>query len=295
MNSLYFRLIGRCVVLVSLMLVGVIDSYPETEPPYEAPVSGVDHIALAVADLDIAGERYRQLGFTLKQGRPHANGIRNLHAKFSDGTEIELIAVEEARDALTAEYRDHLVEGEGPAFVALFAPDMDDLTPHLVEEGFAVQRHGKHVSFFEEDSLRYLFFGPRNHSHTDAPEHFDHANGTEALIGVWISGDDLSAERRLLATLGADITREEVHAPHRTSVMVARFPQAEVLLMPGSLQAVPGRKIVGATLRVDGLEDFRQALTMSGLEVPPVQRTKHGRSMFLPPEITHGIWLEFRE
>src|SRR5258706_3434253 len=31
----------------------------------------------------------------------------------------------EARDALTATYRRHLAEGDGPAFLALFAPSME--------------------------------------------------------------------------------------------------------------------------------------------------------------------------
>jgi hypothetical protein len=50
-----------------------------------AAVLGIDHVPVAVADLESAGEQYRALGFALKPGRPHANGIQNLHAKFPDG------------------------------------------------------------------------------------------------------------------------------------------------------------------------------------------------------------------
>jgi len=68
--------------------------------PQKLPeLEGLDHIVVAVKDLEAAAERYRGFGFTLKPGRPHANGIRNLHVKFPDGTEIELLTV----DALEVE------------------------------------------------------------------------------------------------------------------------------------------------------------------------------------------------
>ena len=41
---------------------------------------GIDHVPIAVNDLEQAAAAYRRLGFVLKPGRPHANGIRNLHA-----------------------------------------------------------------------------------------------------------------------------------------------------------------------------------------------------------------------
>jgi Glyoxalase-like domain len=44
----------------------------------QAPRSiSLDHVVLAVHDLDAAAVRYRRLGFALKPGRPHQNGIRN--------------------------------------------------------------------------------------------------------------------------------------------------------------------------------------------------------------------------
>ena len=47
---------------------------------------------------------------------PHDNGIRNQHAKFPDGTELELITATEARDVLTTTYVRYLASGDGPAF-----------------------------------------------------------------------------------------------------------------------------------------------------------------------------------
>jgi hypothetical protein len=50
---------------------------------------------------------------------------------------------------------------------------------------------------------------------------------------------------------------------------------------------VPGRRIVGATVRVRDLAAARRVLGGRGREI--------GSSIFLPPELTHGLWLELRE
>ena len=262
------------------------------EPPL---VLGLDHIPLAVTDLAAASERYRQLGFTLKPGRPHENGIRNQHVKFADGTAIELITAGEARDALTAEYLRHLAGGDGPAFVSFFAPEMNRVAGQFDAEGRAYRRSGGLLDFPEGDDLRYIFFGQGNTSPTDRPEHFRHANGADALIGVWIASDDLAAERTLLGGLGVVMQDEDVQVPDAVRAPVARLPRGEVVLLPGARQRVPGRPIVGATLRVRDLTLLQRALAKGTWRLPPVVHTTHHASVFVPPDLAHGLWLEFRQ
>lgn len=266
----------------------------EAAPKSPPAILGLDHIPTAVNDLAAAAERYRQLGFALKPGRPHDNGIRNQHVKFPDGTELELITASEARDSLTTYYRRHLAAGDGPAFLALYAPEPDRLARLLDAEKRTYRRNGGMLSLPEPDPLRYLFFAQRNRSPTDKPEHFRHANGAESLIGVWLAGDDLEAERGLFARLGATFTEETVHTPEALKASVARFQEGEVVFLPGARQAVPGRRIVGATLRTRDLKAVRNALKKARHPVPPVVKTARGASLFLPPSLTHGLWLEFR-
>ena len=235
-----------------------------------SPATGLDHIPIAVSDLDRAAADYRALGFALKPGRPHDNGITNQHVKFPDGTELELITAPEARDALTATYRKHLAAGEGPAFLALFAPGVDTGSLGL-----------------NADPLRYIFMFGRNQSPTDRPEHFAHANTAESLIGVWLAGDDLSAERRLLEKIGARIHEDEVRVPEPVQAHVARLAEGEVVLLPGARQLVRGRRIVGATVRIRDLATAERATGGRGQKI--------GSSIFLPPAVTHGLWLELRE
>jgi hypothetical protein len=76
---------------------------------------------------------------------------------------------------------------------------------------------------------------------------------------------------------------------------VAQLEEGEVVLLPGSHQLVPGRRIVGATLRTKSLKAAENALRQGGLDVPETVSTKGGTSIFLTPDLTHGIWLELRE
>jgi len=232
-----------------------------------AAVAGLDHVPIAVRDLDTAAAAYRRLGFSLKPGRAHENGLRNVHAKFPDGTELELITAPEVRDPLTAKYRKHLEAGDGPAFLALFAPSG---APE-VEKPF------------------YVFFGRRNHSPTDRPEHFAHENTAGSLIAVWLAGE-LTDEQRMLTALKAPLVVRDVHVPDRMRATVARLPEGEILLLPASRQLVGNRPIVGATVRVRSLDTARATLARNGVPVRVA-----GTSVFIAPESAHGLWLEMRE
>ena len=79
----------------------------------------IDHLPLAVRDLDAAVEDLSILGFTIKQGRLHQNSIKNAHVKFADGSSLELITTTSPRDQLSQFYIQFISEGEGPAFIAL--------------------------------------------------------------------------------------------------------------------------------------------------------------------------------
>jgi catechol 2,3-dioxygenase-like lactoylglutathione lyase family enzyme len=260
----------------------------------DAAVRGLDHIPIAVHDLEAAAARYRELGFTLKPGTPHDNGIRNQHVKFADGTELELITAPRAVDPLTSTYRQHLSAGDGPAFVAFYAPSMVRVAEQLDVVRQAYRKDHVFIDIPNDDPIGYVFFGPRNRSPTDRPEHFAHANSADSLVAVWIAADDLSRERRLLQALGATFARKAVRVPDPLTADVARLPEGDVLLLPGARQLVPGRRIVGATLRVRSLENAKAVLSAI---VPALDLRVGGdaTSIILPPSVTHGLWLELRE
>lgn len=263
-------------------------------PGHAAEVMGMDHIPIAVRDLGAAIRSYEHLGFALKQGRYHADGVSNGHIKFPDGTELELISAVEAVDDLTAEYRQFLERGEGPAFLGFFAPRRNDLIDRL-SAGFAsADFSSSWIRFPQSDPLHYIFFGQRNASATDRPEHFAHPNGAQSLIGVWLAGDDFSREQELFRSLGATSSTERACTPECARQARWRFAESEITLLPSSRGLSTSRKIVGAVVRVRSIRATKAFLQ----GVVPTLTEAHGEhwdSIFIPPDVTHGIWLELRE
>jgi len=194
-------------------------------------VVGMDHIPVVVADLERAEADFYAMGFSLKPGRTHTDGIRNAHVKFPDSTEIELITAPAAVDALTAEYRAKLRDGEGPVYFGLYAPDRVALAAKLGALGFPIHNDEALLDFPPENPLHPLFFGNRNKSPTDKPEHFAHANTAERLSALWVN--DSQPLRALLQGLGIVMT------PMPPSNPLCDFKGTVATLPDGNLYLVP--------------------------------------------------------
>lgn len=253
---------------------------------------GLDHIPVAVRDLDRAVATYRALGFAIKPGRPHANGIRNAHVKFGDGPGIELITADEAVDDLTARYRSLLADGDGPAFLALRAPDTDGLRAALRRGTYAFRRDND-LTVLRQPALDYLFFVHDNRSPTDRPEHFAHSNGARALIRVWIATDDRQDLERLLVALGASVRTDTVRAPEPGPATVASVENGEMIIVPAAHQLIKGRPIIGATFRVGDVAAVVRQLSAAGLSAREDEAAAGQRRVVIPPHEAHGMWLAF--
>lgn len=222
-------------------------------------IGGLDHVPIAVRDLDESVRLFQKLGFSLKKGRPHDNSITNYHAKFSDGTELELITATDALDPVSAGYVSFLKEGEGPAYLCLYEPDMPT---HL-------------------NKPDYIFFGRRNYVESDPPEIYHHRNGALRLSAVWLSGRDRD-ESALFSQLGYLMSRSDTALGE--SVNYSRGDSTVRLVASSELV-----RIVGVTVRVKTLELVRSVLGESGI----VWRDSGG-SLFVE-SVVGDSFVEFQE
>ena len=62
-------------------------------------LKGIDHIVIAVPDLDVARKSYEALGFSVVPGGRHPVGTHNALIAFADGAYVELIAFYEKNPA----------------------------------------------------------------------------------------------------------------------------------------------------------------------------------------------------
>src|ERR1700687_4838382 len=91
---------------------------------------GIDHLVIAVRDLDVAGATYRRLGFTLTPEARHPFGTKNSLVQL-DGAFLELVAIADPalipeptrRFSFAAFNRDFLARHEGLSMLVLKSRD----------------------------------------------------------------------------------------------------------------------------------------------------------------------------
>jgi catechol 2,3-dioxygenase-like lactoylglutathione lyase family enzyme len=230
----------------------------------------LDHVVVAVRDLDAASDAYRGLGFTLKEGRLHRNGIRNRHAKLRDGFSLELLTIDgEPGGETAARYAEFLAEGEGAAYLALRAEPSEvvDAASRAGIEAFISGERGFTYATLADPDLAAVFFLGYETPVTDPAGIVTHANGVVGVDEVRIeAGRSLEA---LLEALGAVRCRAEAEdLPGRYGVTFAVDGGRVTLLR------TPGR---GKRPRVRGVRL---------LSIADSSGERH-----LPPDRTHGVWL----
>jgi hypothetical protein len=251
-------------------------------------VVGLDHIPVVVADLERAQADFRAMGFSIEPGRMHTDGIRNAHVKFRDGTEIELITAPVAVDALTTEYRAKLKDGDGPVYFGLYAPDRAALAAKLGTFGIPVQNDQGILDFSSESPLHPLFWGDRNKSPTDKPEHFAHANSADRVSAFWVS--DNQELRALLQDLGIALR------PMRPCAPISALESKIAVLPEGDLHLIPSASasVIAARVEVRDLRTLRDILKRNNVPIANGIKCDRG-AIWISPTTAHGIWLEFVE
>jgi catechol 2,3-dioxygenase-like lactoylglutathione lyase family enzyme len=188
----------------------------------------LDHVVIAVDDLDTASRDYHALGFTVVAGGVHANrATHNALIAFEDGTYIELLAAT-GSDPLPGliDFGMLLKHGEGLVGFALRSTDLDAEADRLRAVGFTVgdvvpgERRrsetmvirwklalldGGFAPFLIEDVT------PRDWRVSSDPAVTTHANQARGLRAVTIGVRDVtSAEKRYAKLLGTPELSEPI-------------------------------------------------------------------------------------
>jgi len=102
-------------------------------------ITGLDHLVVAVRDLDKARDAYSRLGFTVTP-RGHHTELKSANhtVMFASGTYVELLGIEDKRPA-NAHYSAFLLKREGIAAVALKTADARAARDPLTAAGFPAE------------------------------------------------------------------------------------------------------------------------------------------------------------
>ena len=259
----------------------------------------LDHVAIAVSDLEAAETFFRDaLGFSIKEGRLHENTLDNRHIKFGDGSALELITAAEPVDELAQWYLNFLEHGSGAAFLSLTGSAITDVGTALTAAGYDYRlTPGESVSTLATppgDSLYNLFFVETHDRAPDLPEHLDHANHAIRLEAVWWAAGGRRTLPRLMEHFAIQScgTLELPFPP--STVELFKLTRGEIYVVDREPQHARS-PVLGVTIEVTSLPDAAAALSPTVRSAARVGQSTRGRSLIIPPNAAHGIWLEFLE
>ncbi|HYH38840.1 MAG TPA: VOC family protein [Azospirillum sp.] len=207
-------------------------------------IDGIDHLVIAVRDLDRAREAYAKLGFTLTaRGRHTELKSANHTIMFADDY-VELLAIEEPNPA-TAAWSEFLKTREGLAAAALKTADARAAQAELAAAGLS---GGEAVDFGRPVDLpegrrdaRFTItqvapaatpggrmFLCQHHTRDVVwrPEYLTHENGATALAALIVAADDPEAVAGPYATLFG------THVEPRGAIRVVQTGAAPIVVAP---------------------------------------------------------------
>lgn len=256
-------------------------------------LTGIDHLVVAVRDLETAVERYSQLGFTVVPGGRHPVATHNALIAFADGAYLELIAFYEPSPehrwwgplrrggglvdfcaqtddllADTAAFRQAGVEIDDPKPLSRVRPDGYTLSWVL-----SIPRggHGGVAPFLIQDQT------PREER---VPRETAHRNRVTGIGTVTVAVHDVATVRRWYAAVlrqpGQEVRRDGLDAagvrftigPHLFDFVAPRGP----------------RSPLGDWLRARGPSPYAATLRTTSGETGPLDETKTlGARLLLAP------------
>jgi hypothetical protein len=209
----------------------------------------LDHVVLAVRDLDRASAPFRAHGFRLKPGRLHGNNLLNRHVKFRDGSSLELMTVQgEPRDAMARDYAELAAAGEGGVYVALRVESLarpvkaaGALDLDSRESGSGPWRF---LSFSPPSPAAAVFFSAGSGVVQDPEALVSHEPDVTGLAEAWLEGgSELAA---LLERLGATRCGPARSPDGRTGERLALSRGSIVVVKPSSARP----RVLGVVLRL---------------------------------------------
>lgn len=191
----------------------------------------IDHLVIAVDDLEAASKDYRDLGFTVVPGGRHTGiGTYNSLIAFRDGSYLELIGFYE-KPRPDHRWWAPLQKGGGLVDFCLQTDDLPRETQALRRAGIDIGEPEKRDRKRPDGKeIRWMFSLARGAQRgvapfiiTDetgrderVPRERDHANGVIGISTVTVAVSDVAQVRRWYSTIlnqpGAEVTRQDLLA-----------------------------------------------------------------------------------
>jgi catechol 2,3-dioxygenase-like lactoylglutathione lyase family enzyme len=292
---------------------------------------GLDHVGVAVPDLEAAARTYQDvLGFSKPQTGRLPNGIRNVNFYFADATYLELLThYDRGKATWLADFTD---QHSGALFVVLSAYSAEATAAFLARRGLRLSKpvsgtiqtaadqampQEKWQTFAYEksplpgDPLYFIaYHRPGREAYLEKLKDrrvrrlLYHDNTALGLQAVWLAVADLPRATQAFVgagfTAGRTFSEPRLHAHGQAiaagegaiHLLASATPDGEIATF---LRRRGGPGLVGVTIeagsaaaagRLIGARTRRTFTPAPGLLGP---------SVLIPPDLAHGVWLEFAE
>jgi catechol 2,3-dioxygenase-like lactoylglutathione lyase family enzyme len=289
---------------------------------------GIDHVGVGVRDLAQTQHDYEQLGFKVGKGGHFPGGVSNSIVSFQNNSYLELLTFTGGTPVgWASEVADFLKKHEGAMFLGidvssakaaadyLRAHDFDVEGPDpgsIMKEGettppppmwYDVSTADKPAANKKKFSLPFFlveYLTAERREKRRAEGLMDHPNTAMGIHAAWFAVHDTEAQVGTLrdAGLEAGESREaKFLSAHGREVKAG---QGMLLLLESSDKNGAVTKylsdhdegIVGLSVEVADLGKARQLAESGTGKKLETYKGFYGTSFLLPPEVTHGVWIE---
>jgi len=292
---------------------------------------GIDHLVVAVRDLEAAKDTYRdRLGFNLPhrgQIRIHPTGTKNSSTFFDNETYLELIAINDREKAAKNNPRlvSFLDTQEGAIFLGLNTSSAEHTANLLRSRGIAVTdpqpgtilvKGAKEIPSpkwwivsLKQPALPAdpIFFIEYDHNawedHTReiaAAEASKQPNTAKGIRSVWIAVQKLESATKNYKSVGFPAGEQRHLALHGAIACAINLKGGTILLLEptdksgtvASFLNECGEGIMGVSIEVSNLEAARNLLEAKAERKFTAYPGADGESILVPAGGAHGVWIE---
>ena len=296
---------NRALLLALAVLLGFVEALGQT---VEATLN---HVMIAVHDLDASGKVYSALGLAVLPGGRHPTGTQNAVVRFSDRTYLELISAYDASLAGGKEVAEFVEKGEGAVAAGLEIGSAENAARELRAAGLKVRgptagtilRPGEtqapprwwDVEFEDEVAARPVFLLQyvRNPSARPRPAP-EHANSASTLAGVLVAVSDIEKAAAAYGNIGQVGDREFAMPEFGAAAKQIALKSGSIFLLRATDPSGPtarrlkqrGEGVLGVRIGVTDLDKARSSVGNRNV-------SSSDQSVLVSPESAAGVWLQF--
>ncbi|MCW8850402.1 MAG: VOC family protein [Melioribacteraceae bacterium] len=255
--------------------------------------SYLDHVIIGTREIQSSIEFLEdKLGFTIKHGKKHKNGISNFFIEFEDSSEIEFISVQTPSDKLASDYESLLKNNQFGFQYAIRTNQLNHLkiNPYNISEGFIEIYENKNYSTLSKKNidLKLPFFFIQHHeqNYTKA----NHSNEAKGIFSVWLETSDIRKTVRKYIDYGFGAIDTVKVGSYKNKTVSMRNDHFELIIIDSNKDYISG-----ITIGVKNITDFQSRIKEKFNIDSMIRSSIRGKSISLNPEVTKSIWFEFLE